>query len=404
MQYRKLIENGEDLSVLGYGCMRLPTKNGRIDEAKAEKQMLYAYEEGVNYYDTAYPYHGGKSEVMLGKFIKKNNLRDKIYIADKLPAFLVNKKEQITKYFDTQLERLETDYIDYYLMHMLDSMNSWNKLKDLGILEFIKEKKANGQIKHIGFSFHGRPEEFIKILEDYDWEFCQIQYNYLDEYNQAGLAGLQRSNELGIGVVVMEPLRGGNLAAKAPEKVQAKFNSYKEKRSPAFWALRWLWNQEGIGVVLSGMNVDEHIVENIKVANLTAAGSMSDEESRIVEEVKVIYRDLMQVPCTGCNYCMPCPFGVDIPGIFSDYNEKYFFGGRMAQIRYISKQVGIMGEGNSGATLCTECGLCERHCPQSIEIRKELKNAHGELDNSFIRTGLSIGMRIMGRKPTKKAK
>jgi len=202
----------------------------------------------------------------------------------------------------------------------------------------------------------------------------------------------------------MEPLRGGNLAAKAPEKVQAKFNSYKEKRSPAFWALRWLWNQEGIGVVLSGMNVDEHIVENIKVANLTAAGSMSDEESRIVEEVKVIYRDLMQVPCTGCNYCMPCPFGVDIPGIFSDYNEKYFFGGRMAQIRYISKQVGIMGEGNSGATLCTECGLCERHCPQSIEIRKELKNAHGELDNSFIRTGLSIGMRIMGRKPTKKAK
>lgn len=404
MQYRKLIENGEDLSVLGYGCMRLPTKNGRIDEAKAEKQMLYAYEEGVNYYDTAYPYHGGKSEVMLGKFIKKNNLRDKIYIADKLPAFLVNKKEQIAKYFDTQLERLETDYIDYYLMHMLDSMNSWNKLKDLGILEFIEEKKVNGQIKHIGFSFHGRPEEFIKILEDYDWEFCQIQYNYLDEYNQAGLAGLQRANELGVGVVVMEPLRGGNLAAKAPEKVQAKFNSYKEKRSPAFWALRWLWNQEGIGVVLSGMNVDEHIVENIKVANLTAAGSMSDEESRIVEEVKVIYRDLMQVPCTGCNYCMPCPFGVDIPGIFSDYNEKYFFGGRMAQIRYISKQVGIMGEGNSGATLCTECGLCERHCPQSIEIRKELKNAHRELDNSFIRTGLSIGMRIMGRKPTKKAK
>jgi len=395
MQYRKLVNDGEQLSVLGYGCMRFPTKNGRIDEEKAEKQMLYAFEKGVNYYDTAYPYHSGKSEVMLGKFINKNNIRDKVYIADKLPAFLVNRSEQIQKYFDTQLKRLNTDYIDYYLMHMLDSLKSWEKLKKLGILDFIKEKKESGQIRHIGFSFHGRPEEFIKILEDYDWEFCQIQFNYLDEYNQAGLAGLKKAYEKGIGVVVMEPLRGGNLAAKAPDKVKEKFMEYSEKRTAAFWALRWIWNHKEVGVVLSGMNVDEHIEENIKVANLTTPDSMSVEEIQIVDEVKEIYKSLMKVPCTGCNYCMPCPFGVDIPTTFSDYNNKYFFGGRMAQVQYVGRSVGMFDTSKSGADLCTECGKCERHCPQNIQIRKELKNAHKDLDSRLMRVFIRIAMGFM---------
>lgn len=402
MQYRKLVEGGDDLSVLGYGCMRFPTKNGRIDEEKAERQMLYAFENGVNYYDTAYPYHAGRSEVMLGKFIKKNNLRDQVYIADKLPSFLVNKPEQIQKYFNTQLERLDTEYIDYYLMHMLDSLKSWEKLKKFGILEFIKEKKESGQIRHIGFSFHGRPEEFIKILEDYDWEFCQIQYNYLDEYNQAGLAGLKKAYEMGVGVVIMEPLRGGNLAAKAPDKVKEKFNEYSEKRSPAFWALRWIWNHQEVGVVLSGMNVDEHVVENIKVAKMTEPNSMSSEEIRIVDDVKGIYRELMKVPCTGCNYCMPCPFNVDIPSTFSDYNNKYFFDDRQSQFQYIGRVVGMGGTGKSGADLCKDCGKCERHCPQEIEIRKGLKVAHKELDNWLIRGGLKIVMRFMGMRNRKK--
>jgi len=402
MQYRKLVASGDDVSVLGYGCMRFPTKNGRIDEAKADQQMLYAFENGVNYYDTAYPYHSGRSEVMLGKFIKKHNIREKIYIADKLPAFLVNRSEQISKYFDTQLERLDTDYIDYYLMHMLDSMKTWEKLKQLGILEFIKEKKEKGEIRHIGFSFHGRPEEFIKILEDYDWEFCQIQFNYLDEYNQAGLAGLKRANELGIGVVVMEPLRGGNLAAKAPERVIEKFNKYTEKRSPAFWALRWIWNHQEVGVVLSGMNVDEHIVENIEVAKMTKAQSMSEEEIGIVNDVKEIYRELMKVPCTGCNYCMPCPFNVDIPGTFTDYNNKYFFKDRQSQFQYLGKVIGMMGTKKSGADLCTDCGKCEKHCPQEIEIRKELKVAHKELDNWLLRSGLKVIMFFMSGRFRKK--
>lgn len=286
MQYRTLVKGSDELSVFGYGCMRFPTKNGRVDEKKTEEQMLYAIEQGVNYFDTGYLYHGGKSEVVLGKIINRNNLRDKVYIADKLPAFLVKKPEQIENYYKTQRERLNIDCIDYYLMHMLDSLKSWETMKEFGILEFIEEKKAKGEIRHIGFSFHGRPEEFIKIIEDYDWEFCQIQYNYLDENTQAGLAGLKRAHELGIGVIIMEPLRGGNLAAKAPDKVKERFNASKEQRSPADWALRWIWNQEEVSVVLSGMNVDEHIHENIKVACETTPGSMTKEEMQVVDELK----------------------------------------------------------------------------------------------------------------------
>jgi uncharacterized protein len=396
MQYRRLVKRSDDLSVLGYGCMRLPTKNGRVDEKKTEEQMLYAIKQGVNYFDTGYLYHAGKSEVVLGKIIKKNNLRDKVYIADKLPAFLIKKPEQIESYYKTQMERLDMAYIDYYLMHMLDSLKSWQTLKDFGILEFLEEKKAKGEIRHIGFSFHGRPEEFIKIVEDYDWEFCQIQYNYLDENSQAGLDGLKRAHELAIGVIIMEPLRGGNLAARAPDKVKERFNAYKEQRSPADWALRWIWNHEQVGVVLSGMNVDEHIRENIKVAGEATPGSMSQEEMQVVDDVKMIYRELMKVPCTGCNYCMPCPFGVDNPQTFTDYNNKYFFGKMSAKIFYIGRSIGLMGAANSRADQCTQCGKCEKHCPQQIAIREELKNAHKELDNPVMRFGLNITGRIVG--------
>ena len=398
MQYRSLVKGSEELSVLGYGCMRFPTKGGRIDEEKALEQMLYAFNEGVNYYDTAYPYHAGKSEVVLGKFIKENKIRDKVYIADKLPAFLVNRQEQIEKYFSTQLERLDTHYIDYYLMHMLENMESWEKLKKLGILEFIDEKKKSGQIRHIGFSYHGKQEDFIKILEDYSWDFCQIQFNYLDEYNQAGLAGLNRAHELGIGVVIMEPLRGGNLAAKAPDKAIERFKQFDKNRSAAHWALRWIWNHDQVSVVLSGMNVDEHIRENIKVATETHPKSMSDEEIKVVDDVKEIYRSLMKVPCTGCNYCMPCPFGVDIPGTFASYNDKYFFGGRQSQFMYIVRAAGVTSGDKVGADLCTDCGKCELHCPQTIKIRDELKNAHKDLNIPVVRFGLNVAAKVMNRR------
>ncbi len=401
MQYRKLIKNGDDISVLGYGCMRFPTKGVNVDKEEAFKQMKYAFDEGVNYFDTAYPYHAGKSEVVLGEFVKKYNIRDKVYIADKLPAFLVNKSEQMEKFFKTQIERLGTDYIDYYLMHMLTSFSDWEKLKSLGIIDFINEKKKNGEIKYIGFSYHGRPEDFIKILEDYPWEFCQIQYNYIDENYQAGKAGLTRAKELGIGVVVMEPLRGGALAAQAPDKVKEIFNCYKEKRSPANWALRFVMNHEGVGTVLSGMNVLEHIEDNIDAANNTQANSLSDQELNIIEDVKNVYKELMKVPCTGCNYCTPCPFGVDIPLIFGDYNSKYFFKGGLGGFQYIARHTGMMGE-KSGVNLCTNCGVCKKNCPQNIDIPEKLKEAHKALDKPVVRGGMSVVAKVLNRRSKNK--
>ncbi len=395
MQYRKLVKNGPDVSLLGFGCMRFHTKGSSVDKPLAFSQMKLAFDNGVNYFDTAYFYHAGKSEALLGEFIKQNNIRDKVYIADKLPAFITNKPEQIEKYFNTQLKRLDTDYIDFYLMHMLCSLADWEKLKRFGIIDFINEKKASGQIKYIGFSFHGKAEEFIKILEDYEWDFCQIQFNYLDENNQAGLSGLRRAEQLGIGVVVMEPLRGGALASKAPDKAKEIFKAYKQQLSPAYWALRFVMNHSGVATVLSGMNENDHIEENVKVANATEVNSMSQQELEVIDNVKNVYNQLMKVPCTGCGYCVPCPFGVDIPNIFNDYNSVYFFGGRsFFKFQYAGKCAGILGE-KSGVNVCTNCGKCKKHCPQNIDIPVRLKDAHKELDNKVLRFALSIASKFI---------
>ncbi len=402
MQYRKLVKGGDDISLLSYGCMRFPTKSGgRVNKELAFEQMYYAYQNGVNYFDTAYIYHAGKSEVILGEFIQKYNIRDKVYIADKLPAYLVNKPEHIEKFFTTQCERLSVNCIDYYLMHTLDSFTAWEKLKSLGIINFIKQKKETGQIRYIGFSFHGMPEEFVKILEDYEWDFCQIQYNYLDEHYQAGVAGLKKAYERGVGVVIMEPLRGGSLAIKAPTKVKQIFDSYPEKRSPAYWALRWIMNQQEVGIVLSGMNDFDHIKENILVACDTEINSMSADELAMIDKVKATYNELMKVPCTGCNYCMPCPFGVDIPSAFNCYNSKYFFNSSMARKQYLSASAGLLSGKKSGADLCTNCKKCVKHCPQHIDIPVKLKEAHAELDNVFMRFAFTVIAKFMHRRKKK---
>ncbi len=390
MQYRELVKGAEKVSLLGYGCMRFPTKGGRIDIETTEKQILHAYELGVNYFDTAYIYHGGKSEGAIGDILKRNSLRDKVFIADKLPTFLLTRPAQIEEFFATQLKRLSTDYIDYYLMHMLDSYKGWQTLKKAGIEEFIQKKQAEGSIKHIGFSFHGRPEEFIKILEDYPWDFTQVQFNYLDEHQQAGIAGIRRARELGIGVVVMEPLRGGNLASKAPTKVREQFESYPERYSPAYWAMRWIFNHPEVGVVLSGMNEISQIEENAHVADITMPHSMTQSEIELIDRVKELYRTLTQVPCTGCNYCMPCPFGVDIPAVFNDFNSKYFFGKSIGRIQYLYRAAGGGGAGKSGANLCTGCGKCAKHCPQHIDIPHKLAQAHKELDNKLLRAVITV--------------
>ncbi len=397
MLYRNIVKNGPTVSLLGYGCMRFKTKGNAIDKELAFSQMKLAFDNGVNYFDTAYPYHAGKSEVVLGEFVKKYDIRSKVYIADKLPIFLINKKSQIEKFFNTQLDRLNTDYVDFYLMHSLMSIQDWEKLKDLDIIDFINGKKNSGKIKHIGFSFHGRPEDFIKILEDYPWDFCQIQYNYIDENYQAGKSGLLRAQEHGIGVVIMEPLRGGALANQAPNKVREIFDDYPEKRTPAYWGLRFVMNQKGVSTVLSGMNDDENIKENIRVASETTENSMSNVEFNVIEAAKKVYDELMKVPCTGCNYCAPCPFGVDIPQIFSDYNSKYFFKGGISALQYMGRHVGVMGE-KSGANLCTNCGKCKKHCPQNIDIPIVLKEAHKELDNVLLRAAMSVAKIFLQKK------
>ncbi len=391
MLYRKLAKKGPEISLLGYGCMRFPLKNMTVDKEQAFRQMKLAFDHGVNYFDTAYIYHAGKSEVILGEFIKKYNIRDKVYIADKLPTFLIHKKENIEKYFNIQLQRLDTDYIDFYLMHTLGSLSDWQRLKDFGIIEFINKKKEENQIKYLGFSFHGKCEEFIKILEDYPWDFCQIQFNYLDENYQAGLKGLKKAEELGINLVIMEPLRGGALAAKAPDKVKGIFKNYKIKRSPAQWGLKFVMNFAPVSVVLSGMNVDEHILDNIEIASHTHPQSMTNEELEIIENVKEVYNELMKVPCTACNYCMPCPYHVDIPNIFNNYNSIHFFGKRASVVRsqYASKSAGVLGD-KSGANLCVKCGKCMKHCPQQIDIPAKLQEAHKALDIPLLRTLLSF--------------
>ncbi len=384
MLYRKLIKGGDDLSTLGFGCMRFVCKDGNIDEELAHKQMLLAYENGVNYYDTAYPYLDGKSEGLLGDFIKKYDLRDKIYIADKMPTYWVKEQKQLEEYFSTQLERLQTDYIDYYLMHALGSYEEWCKLKDLGITSFIEEKKAKNQIRYVGFSFHGRQEEFMKILQDYSWDFCQIQFNYLDEYYQAGLKGLKKAYELGIGVVIMEPLRGGSLGDKAPTAVKKYFNSKDTENSCAYWALRYVLNFEEVGLLLSGMNNVSHVMENIKAVNVSTPNSLTNDEIEMIEYAKKLTRSLMKVPCTGCNYCMPCPKGINIPQTFEEYNNKRLSGKRYKNLKSKIKSAESVPQ-NHQADICIKCGKCIKACPQYIEIPMQLENYKNSFTNNALR-------------------
>ncbi len=391
MQYRELVKGAKPVSLLGYGCMRFKTKGTGIDKELTIQQMYKAFKLGVNYFDTAYIYHTGKSEVVLGEFINKYNIRKEVFIADKLPCYLVNKPSQFESFFKTQLNRLNTSYIDYYLMHTLDSYKTWKRLKDLGVIEFIENKKKSGEIKHIGFSFHGKNEEFAKILKDYNWDFTQIQFNYLDEENQAGLSGLKLANELSIGVIIMEPLRGGSLADKAPSEVKKMFSEYKIKKSPAFWGLKYVMNFKEVGCVLSGMNDFEHIKENVNVASISCENSMSNEELELINKARKIYDKLLRVPCTGCNYCMPCPFGVDIPATFNDYNYKYFNPkSTVSRMLYIARSTGFHGERKSGGNSCKDCKKCIKVCPQNIDIPKKLKEAHKDLDFRLVSAPIDV--------------
>ncbi len=375
MNYRK-DKYGNEISILGYGCMRFTQNSGKPDLDKAEKEIMEAYEAGVNYYDTAYVYPG--SEVTLGTILKRNGIRDKVKIATKLPHYLIQKADSMERYFSEQLKRLQTDYVDYYLMHMLTDVATWERLKSLGIVEWLEEKKKSGAILQVGFSYHGNSDMFCQLVDAYDWDFCQIQYNYMDEHSQAGRTGLQYANKKGLPVVIMEPLRGGRLVNKLPESALKIFEDYKVQYTPVQWALRWLWNQPEVTCVLSGMNSLEMVRDNVETASTVAVGELEEDDEKMLRNVVAAINAKMKVGCTGCGYCMPCPKGVDIPGTFAAYNRRYSDGKIVALKEYV--MCTAMRKNSSAASNCIECGKCEKHCPQHIAIRQELKNARKKLE------------------------
>ena len=380
MLYRDMGKTGDKVSILGYGCMRFPKKDRRTDEERTEKQILSAIEQGVNYFDTAYIYPN--SEVTLGRILAKG-YRDKVMVATKLPPIMVHSAKDMESVLATQLKRLQTDYIDYYLMHSLGSMEGWQRLKQLGVCEFLEKAKQAGKIRRIGFSFHGDKNQFKRIIDDYPWEFCQIQYNYMDEYTQAGREGLEYAAAKGVGVIIMEPLRGGLLARKMPPQVQAVFEQSEVKRTPAEWALRWIWNHPGVTSVLSGMNEESQIEENIRIANSAYPGALSDSELKRIAEAKELLSGKVKVGCTGCGYCMPCPAGVNIPMCFGYYNDRYVYGKKSPE--YLGMLSGIDGGTPAYASLCKDCGKCEKHCPQNLPVRKHLKEAAKNMEGFYFK-------------------
>jgi uncharacterized protein len=368
MLYRTFPNNEDKLSILGFGCMRLPIKSKKakdIDFDQAEAMVRKAIDNGVNYIDTAWPYHGGESEPFLARALA-DGYREKVVLATKLPSWMIKKAEDMDRILNKQLVKLNTEYIDYYLIHALNR-KYWDNLISLGLFDFIERALKDGKIKHIGFSFHDDLDVFKEIVDAYPWEFCQLQYNFLDTEKQAGLEGLTYAYEKGVGIIVMEPLRGGALTKSVPEDVQNLWDSTPARRTPAEWALRWVWNDPRIAVVLSGMSTEEQVVENLSIAKTAEPGMLTDNELNIFEEVKNIYQSRIKNPCTACSYCMPCPHGVDIPRAFGFYNDAYIFddieGKKIVYGRFLKDQ---------GADLCVACGECEPKCPQKIKIIDEL--------------------------------
>ena len=384
MVYRENPRNGDKLSALGFGCMRFPRS---FDEVK--RLVTHAVDSGINYFDTAYLYVG--NEATLGRALE--GMRDRVKLATKLPPMSVKKPDDMERVFRTQLERLRTDYIDYYLVHMLSDVATWERLVALGIIDWIAEKKQLGEVINIGFSYHGGRDAFTLLIDAYDWDFCMIQYNYLDENNQASRSGLEYAAAKGLPVMIMEPLRGGTLATGLPSDVLNVFRNTDKNRTPANWALRWVWNHPEVTLLLSGMSSMPMLEENISVASDMSPGMLTAEELAIFEKAREMIGRRLKVPCTGCGYCMPCPAGVDIPTCFACYNDRYISGFVSAMQGYL--QTTSFQKKPSNASKCIKCGKCESHCPQSIEIRNELHNAKRKLEPFFYRPVSAIARKIL---------
>jgi predicted aldo/keto reductase-like oxidoreductase len=394
MNYRKNIKNGAALSILGFGCMRLPKKGNIIDEEESERMIVSAIDRGVNYFDTAYIYQNGKSETVLGKILAKGH-RSKVNIATKMPPYMIKKTADFDKIFNTSLERLQTDHIDYYLIHMLTDVSSWDRLKSLGVVAWIDGKKKSGEIRNLGFSFHGTKNAFVEIVDAFDWDFCQIQYNFIDENNQAGKSGLIHAHSKGIPLIVMEPLRGGKIVFGLPKEVDEIWKSMKPERSVADWALRWVWDHPEVNVVLSGMSTQEQVDENVRIASDARANVLSPDQIACFEQAREIIRAKTKVNCTACGYCMPCPSGVDIPACFAAYNDKYLnnkgFGARFTYMQ----NTGALSRHPGNASLCIGCRKCEQHCPQSIKISERMKEVKAEMEGPLFKPMIFVAKKAM---------
>ena len=365
MRYRK-DRYGNEISQLGFGCMRFTKKGTQIDYEKAEREILHAIECGVNYFDTAYAYMG--SEECLGRILEENGVRDKVNIATKLPQYLMKSLKAIDKTFREELSRLRTDHVDYYLMHMFTDLSEWERLRSYGIEQWISDRKAEGSIRQIGFSYHGDTEMFLRILNAYDWDFCQVQYNYLDETSQAGRDGVRAAAEKGIPVMIMEPLRGGKLV-NLPVGARRELRESGTGFSAAELGLRWLWDQSEVTCVLSGMNSMEMLDENIRIASDAAPGDFTDTHRALIERVIRIIREKEKVGCTGCRYCMPCPKGVDIPGTFYYYNLMYIEGKKTGVRFEYARNVGLQKDPGF-ASACVRCGKCETSVSPILHISR----------------------------------
>ena len=385
MLYRDLGKTGERVSILGFGCMRLPVLDGRrerIDVPLATEMLHYAIDHGVNYVDTAFPYHGtsferpGESEAFVGGALA-GGYREKVLLATKLPTWVVGSRADMDRILAGQLERLRSEQIDCYLVHGL-SAGSWAKMVDLGVLGFLDTARADGRIRYAGFSYHDDPPAFAPIVDAYDWDFCQIQYNYMDVDYQAGRAGLEYAAGRGLGVIVMEPLKGGRLAGRAPGEVQALWDSAAVTRAPVEWALRFVWDDPRVSLLLSGMSAMEQVVANVQIAAQGKAGSLSPGEHVLIGQVREAYQARIAVDCTGCRYCLPCPEGIDIPLILGCVNNAALFDDFAAELATFKFE---LGAGHTApASACTECGQCEEACPQQLPVSQEMAKASQMLD------------------------
>lgn len=395
--YRTMEKTGDKLSILGFGAMRLPQLKKKIDEDRATAQIRSAIDSGVNYVDTAFGYHSGQSEPFLGRALK-DGYRDRIHLATKLPHWIAHSRTDMDKLLKAQLHHLQTDRIDYYLVHNLH-LKSWQRIRDLGVVDFLEKAKADGRIHHVGFSFHGSLLDFKAIIDDHDWEFCQIQYNILDVENQAGTKGLEYAASKGLGIIVMEPLRGGFITKRIPKEVQSVWNEAQNRKSPAEWALRWIWNRPEVTMLLSGMNDEKHIEENIRIASDTHPNSLSEPELNMIDKVRDTYLTLMKAGCTGCRYCMPCPAGVNIARCL-DFLNTYSMGESRKRTQFLYTVIvgNVAGDTPGLASQCTACGQCLDKCPQKLNIPDLLCETAGAFENKLTRLMIRMGKIALGLK------